>query len=106
MDQSPAEVRVFLEKMLVDGGMADVVPEVKEQMIDDLMTRLQSCVFAAVLAKLPEQDLPAFNELADRNAPQDDVQRFLVEHVPDIDAITGQAMLDFRAIYVKEPTPA
>lgn len=98
----PAEVTVFLERVLADGGMANVEPEVREQMLKDLRSRLENKLFATLVMKLPENDLPAFNALVERKAPQEQIQEFLKTKIPNLDEVLAEAMLEFRRLYVKE----
>lgn len=96
------EITVFLEKMLEEGGMADVEPGVKQQMLDDLGLRLQNAIFVALLERLPEQDLPTFNTLVEEKASQEQIQQFLTARIPNLEEVTAQAMMDFRKMYVTE----
>lgn len=98
----PAEITVFLERVLDDGGMSNVEPAVREQMLNDLHARFRNALFASVITKLPEQDLPAFDALVQEHAPDERVQVFLRERIPNLDEYIAQAMLDFRKLYVKE----
>ncbi len=98
----PAELTVFLERMLDDGGMKDVEPGIRQQMLADLRARLQNKIFAALVMRLPENDLPALDALVERNAPQDQVQQFLRERIANLDEVVAEAMLEFRKLYVKE----
>lgn len=98
----PAEVTAFLERMLDDGGMKDLQAEVREQMLADLRSRLQNALFATVVMKLPENDLPSFNALVERNAPSTQIQEFLRQRIANMDDVMAGAMLEFRKQYVKE----
>lgn len=100
------EVTVFLERMLEEGGMVDLEPGVKQQMLDDLGLRLQNAIFVALLERLPENDLPAFNTLVEEKAPQEQIQQFLTARIPNLEEVTAQAMLDFRRLYVSETAVA
>lgn len=97
----PAEATAFLERMLDDGGMKDLEAEVREQMLADLRSRLQNALFATVVMKLPEAELPAFNALIERNAPSTQLQEFIRERISNLDDVIAQAMLEFRKQYVK-----
>lgn len=97
----PAAVTAFLEQVLDDGGMKDVEPGLKGQMLQDLRTRLQNNLFATIVTKLPEEDLPAFEALVSKPAPQADVQQFIRQRLPNLDQLLAEAMLNFRKQYVK-----
>ena len=97
----PAEVTVFLERILDDGGKKDVEPEVRQQMLDDLRQRFQNKLFATIVMKIPEQDLPALNDLIQRKAPESQVQDFVRAKLPNLDGVLAEAMTEFRKLYVK-----
>lgn len=98
----PAEVTAFLERLLDDGGMRDTEPEVRKQMLDDLRVRFQNKLFATVVMKLPEKDLPALDELIQGQAPDHAVQDFIRQRISHLDDVLAEAMLEFRKLYVKE----
>lgn len=98
----PAEVTMFLERMLDDGGMGDIESQVREQMLNDLRSRLQNKIFSSLIMKLHEADLPALNALIERKAPQEQVQEYLQQKISNLPEVVAEAMLEFRKLYVKE----
>jgi len=98
----PASVTVFLQRMLDDGGMKDVEPEIKNQMLNDLRARLENKLFATMVMKLPEVDLPALDQLITAQAGPQQIQQFLRQRIPNLEEIVAEAMLEFRKEYVKE----
>lgn len=96
----PAEITAFLERLLDDGGMREVEPEVRAQMLTDLRARLQNALFATFITKLPEADLPAFNALVEEKAPLERVQEFLATRIKNLETVVANALLDFRKQYV------
>lgn len=96
----PAEITVFLERMLDDGGMKDVEPGVRQQMLTDLRSRLQHALFAAFVTKLPEADLPAFDALVEEKASLERIQSFLKSKIPNLDTLIADTLLAFRKQYV------
>lgn len=98
----PAAITAFLEKVLDDGGMRDVEPEVRQQMLKDLRVRMENAIFGMIVTKLPEQDLPKLDQMIEAKESQLAIQRFLRERISNLDEVTAQAMLDFRSHYVKE----
>jgi hypothetical protein len=95
-------ITAFLDQLINDGGLGEVEPQTRQQMITDLRTRLQNSLFTRLITKLPESDLPAFDTMLEQKAKDEDVQNFLRERIPNIDEHIAQAMLDFRKGYVKE----
>lgn len=98
----PAEVTAFLERLLDDGGMRELEPDVRAQMLEDLRLRFQNKLFAAVVMKLPERELPALDELITAKTPAPQIQEFLRTRIENLDQVMADAMIEFRKLYVKE----
>lgn len=98
----PAEITVFLERILDNGGMKNVEPEVHQQMLTDLRSRLQNALFASFITKLPEADLPAFDALVEEKASLERIQTFLKSKIPNLDTLIADTLLAFRKQYVAE----
>ena len=90
----------FLEQMLVDAGMDDFTPDVKEQMIRDLGKRLEERFFAAVLQSLDENKLTQFREMLEAQISQAELEKFLNDSLTNPSELFAQAMVKFRQDYL------
>jgi len=93
-------VNDFLESLLNDAGMDTMSVEVKQQMLKDLHARLQDRFFGQVIISMPEKDLTEFRKLSENKASQEELQKFIEEHVPNAPEVFAKAMVTFRNDYL------
>jgi len=74
--------------------------DVRRQLEQDLKNRLLDQIDRAVLGALPENKIDGFNDLLDRNASQQEVQRYIANSGVDTKKITLETMLRFRSLYL------
>lgn len=74
--------------------------EVRQQLEQDLKNRLLDQIDRAVLGALPENKIDGFNELLDRDASRQEVQRYIANSGVDTKKITLETMLRFRSLYL------
>ena len=74
--------------------------EVRQQLEQDLKNRLLDQIDRAVLGALPENKIDGFNELLDRDASRQEVQRYIANSGVDTKKITLETMLCFRSLYL------
>ena len=85
----------FIRQLLQDKGVpADVEPEVKEQLVRDLTSRVTDMVNRRMIDSLNDTDLAEFEKMIDEN-PDDvlSLQHFIEQHVPEKEALTAAALL-------------
>ena len=100
MNQTPVEIKSFLEEVLGEANIESPTPELKEAMIGDLSGRLEQWLMMTVAKQLKPEDGVALEKLLEKRVTQEEIQSFLVQRVPDIEAIIAQAMLDFKNAYL------
>lgn len=96
----PAEVRTFLENMLTDAGMTFADESMKEDMIQELFTRLDSYITASIVDNLQPQDMDAFIKLNEEKRPKEEIETFLKDKIPDVQGMFAKTFADFRDLYV------
>ena len=74
--------------------------DVRQQLEQDLKNRLLDQIDRAVLGALPENKIDGFNDLLDRDASQQEVQRYVATSGVDTKKITLETMLRFRSLYL------
>ncbi len=74
--------------------------DVRQQLEQDLKNKLLDQIDRAVLGALPENKIDGFNDLLDRNASQQEVQRYIANSGVDTKKITLETMLRFRSFYL------
>lgn len=95
----PEEIRVFLEDLLQEAGIAPEQAELKDEMIDDLETRLQTRLMQVLAENADEQTLETFSGMVE----QDPVgaQEFLASKINNLPQLFFQAMAEFREAFLK-----
>ncbi|MBI2596083.1 hypothetical protein HYW46_05115 [Candidatus Daviesbacteria bacterium] len=95
----PADIRVFLESLLEDAGMT-ITDELKEPMIMDLYTRLEKKMITDALEKMKPEEADEFVKLIQSNAPQDQVNGYISNHIPNAKEVFLASLTDFRTYFL------
>lgn len=95
----PQEIRKFLEDMLDDANMTGE-ENTREQMIKELYTRLDNYLVTVIVDNIPPEHLEDFIKLNEDKRPQEEVNKFLEEKMPDAKEVFAKAFVDFREIYL------
>jgi hypothetical protein len=103
--QIPPAVRSYLEELLTAAGIHSV-RSVREQMLQELFKRLNSFTVTAYIHSLSSKDREIFYRKIATLHPQDELEQFLHDHVPDLQAVHTKALRDFRTIYLREVAAA
>ena len=90
----------FIKDLLDAKNLNGVDDEVRQQLEQDLKTRLLDQIDRAIIEALPEDKLSGFNELLDNNSTAQDVQKYIIECGVDTQKVTLETMLRFRALYL------
>ena len=91
----------FLESCLEDKGLKDLQTDLREQMTQDLASRLQTWLLQAVFMQLEEKDMPQVDALIEKGASQEEITQLLRKLVPNIDQIFEKEMLAFKKAYIE-----
>lgn len=90
----------FIKDLLDAKNLNGVDDEVRQQLEQDLKTRLLDQIDRAIIEALPEDKLSGFNALLDNNSTAQDVQKYIIECGVDTQKVTLETMLRFRALYL------
>lgn len=92
----------FIKQLIAEQGVPeDLDPEVRAQLEANLARRAVALVDKRLIDAMPESALPGFNELLDHpDTTPEQLQAYVAEHVPDVTAVTGQALAEFRSLYL------
>ncbi len=105
VSQIPSEVRRYLEDLLATAGVTSV-PRTHEQILHALFERLNSVTVTAATNSLSSNDREIFYRMIATLHPQDELEHFLHDHVPDLQAVHTKALGEFRTIYLREVAAA
>lgn len=76
--------------------------DVRRQLESDLKNRLTDQVNRSVIEAMPEDRIDGLNGLLDREAPDEEVQRYIADCGVDVRRITLETMLRFRDLYLAQ----
>lgn len=98
--QIPQEVRAFLEGLLDDAQMVSLNDKMREDMISELYTRLDNFITTTIVDNMPSEHLEAFIKLNEEKRPQDEIETFLKEKMPNYKEVFNEAFAKFRNLYL------
>ena len=99
--QIPENVREFIVSLINESGGQDLDETTKQQAIEQIYVRLDNYLASVLIEALPPEKLDEFTKMNEENRSQAEVETFLKENVPDIQKISDQAFIDFRAMFLQ-----
>lgn len=93
------DLREFAERLLVEKNLSNVDDEIKEQMKKDLVERLEDRINVIILERMPPEKLEEFEVVVDE-ADSEEINRFCVANIPDLDQIVAAELISFRTTYL------
>lgn len=95
----------FINQILDEKQLPGETPEVRQQLVADLRTRLMSQIDRAMLGALSSQQLDQLNQMLDRQDLSDsDIQNFFRNSGVDGQQVALDTMLRFRNYYLGTET--
>ena len=89
----------YIDNLLTKKGV-NVSPEVREQLIDDMVQRVLDIIDREVIAVMSDSDVTKLNELLDNNSPDEEVQSHIAKSVPHMEEIVATTLRRFSAAYL------
>lgn len=107
MDQNTqsSSIDKFIDQLIEDKGFVDLLPEVREQLKQDIASRLNDFISARTIAALPDEDLATFEQMLKDNKPQEELQQFTSTHIPDFTEFLTNVLLEFKGVYLGSIRP-
>lgn len=90
----------FINDLLEQKGYADAVPEVKEALQKDLLSRIDEFIMARTIAEFSDEELKEFEKMLDEKKPQAELQKFAIEHIPDYTTFLASSLIEFQDIFL------
>lgn len=94
------DIEIFVDRLIEEKQFGDLEPEVMEEIKKDLLSRVEDRMNMTILNELPEDALPAFEELLDKEESEEDMKKFISSKIPDLDEKIAKALVDFRNTYL------
>jgi len=93
-------VRVFLQELLKDAGQTNLSPELEEQMIQDLNSRLESRLILTAMENLSPEQQDELGKMAEENVDPKSMESFIKTNVADWEKVFSRVLLEFRDTYL------
>lgn len=91
----------FVDRLIQEKGMTNLLPQVLSQIKQDLTKRLENIINAAIVANLSPEKLTEFqNELIKND--EANIQKFIATNVPNLDEILARELIHFRQTYLNQ----
>ena len=91
----------FIDQLLIDKGITDIEPDVKEELKSDMKQRLLDQINRAAIMELSEEkaaELAA--KVDDPNFSNEDMTKFMQESGVNLAEVSLNTMLEFRNLYL------
>ena len=91
----------FIEQLLIDKGITDIEPDVKEELKSDMKQSLLDQINRAAIMELSEEkaaELAA--KVDDPNFTNEDMTKFMQESGVNLAEVSLNTMLEFRNLYL------
>lgn len=89
----------FADKLLQEKKLENISAEVREQMREDLVDRLEERVNLALVQFMPPEKLDEFEQLVS-SKNLEDIAKFCAENIPNLEQIIASELLNFRTTYL------
>jgi hypothetical protein len=95
------EVDQFINQIIDEKGIKGLTPEARETVVGEMKSALMTQINRAILMELPDEKLDELNNLMDTEGFGDaDMQNFIANSGVDINKITTETMIKFKAFYL------
>lgn len=98
----------FADKLIEEKDFPDITPEVRVELKNDILRRLDDFLAARIIAALSDTDVAAFEELLKQGKSDAEIQAFTTLKIPDFTNFLTNTLLEFRGVYlgiIDAPTP-
>lgn len=99
LDNSPS-IQTFIDGIIEEKGMESLDPEVLTQLKQDLSSRVEDRINAAIVDSLPDHKRAEFSSLLDQSPSEDIIQSFLKSNISNFEALVAAELVKFREIYL------
>ncbi|PIR47139.1 MAG: hypothetical protein COV07_00500 [Candidatus Vogelbacteria bacterium CG10_big_fil_rev_8_21_14_0_10_45_14] len=101
MNNAEQKLNEFVDKMIEDKGITGLEPDIHIEVRKDLLRRLKDILDATIVHHMPEEHIPEFRALLDRDASEGEMRDFCEKHIADFDQVLASAMVNFRNKYLE-----
>ena len=92
---------IFVNQIIDEKGLTGLNEESRKTVVNELKSNLVEQINRAILMNLPDEKLDELNNLMDSGTfGNEDMQNFVKDSGVDVNKITAETMLKFKAFYL------
>lgn len=95
-------ITMFVNKMMADKGIQGMTPEEEAALKEQLGMKLEEQIEQAMIRGLSDEKLDELEGLLERDATDEELEKFFDASGVDFQAVTEQTMMAFRKAYLAE----
>lgn len=95
-----APIEKFADQLIDTKGYPDLTPDVRVQLRNDILQRIDDFIAAKSIAALSDENVLVFEKMLQDGKPEDEVQKFLAEHILDYQNFVTNTLLEFQGVYL------
>lgn len=93
------DLETFVEKIMAEKKLPVLAADVKQEMKEDLIERMEKLISAEILVNIPSEHLASFESVLE-SGDSVEIQNFCQRNVPNIQSIVAGALLRARSAYL------
>ena len=105
-NQIPPEMRTYILSLLADAGITDIDEGLREDMVNEIFVRLDKYIISVIIDNMDTADVETFIQMNEDKKSQEEVQKFILEKIPNAQEVMTKAFVDFRQLYLGKVTVA
>lgn len=90
----------YAESLVKAKNYSTVTPEMHEELVKDVINRVQDFLIAKTIAKLTDDQVKQFNTLLDTKPTDEQTQQFISGAITDAPTFIGDVLYQFRQTYL------
>lgn len=94
------DIPTFVDSLIEAKGLSYLNDNVLVEMRKDLTTRIENRINAIIASNIPEGVHAEFEKLVSSKASDEEVQKFCLEKVPNLQSLVAADMAEFQSVYL------
>ena len=93
-------IKTFIDEIIEEKGFDTSNSGYINKVRQNIENTVADTIDAAILTNLPKDKLSDFENLLDKEATDEEIKSFINTNIPNIDFVIGQALAEFKDIYL------
>ncbi len=96
----PKELEIFIDSLLIQKGLVDLSPELRNQLREDLYYRLEKWILTDMLSRVPDEESEKLEKLMDTAPSPEKITNYLQSVIPDYYDVYDNSLSGFKSTYL------